>query len=71
MSPDIPVHMILVCMSSDIAEKVVLGYVVAKESDWVPPGMPVSGGGFCDCVRGGSPVWLCSHMPERGVVVWV
>ena len=66
-----PVHVILVCMSPDIVEEVMLGNVVAKKSDWVPPGMPVSGGGFCDCVMLGSPDWLCSHIPERGAVVRV
>ena len=71
MSLDIPAQMVLVCMPSDIAEKVVLGNVVAKKSDWVPSGIPVSGGGFCDCVMLGSPDWLCSHIPERGAVVRV
>ena len=71
MSFDIPVQMVLVCMSSGIAEKVVLGNVVAKKSGWVPTDIPVSGGGFCDSVMLGSPDWLCSHIPERGAVVKV
>ena len=80
MSPDNPevggtgwvmddVH--LVCMSPDNAEKVVLGGVIAKRCDWVPPGKPVSGGGVRGCVRGGSPVWVCPHNPERAGVVCV
>ena len=71
MSLDIPAPMVLACMPSDITEKVVLGSVVAKKSDWVPFGIPISVGDFCDCVILGSPNWLCSHISARGAVVRV
>ena len=56
VSLDIPAHVVLACMPSGIANKVVLGDVAAKNPDWVPFGIPTSGGGFCECVMGGHVV---------------